>query len=827
MLPRSVLLLMALFVAPLPLRSAVAAQEPAPGQAPIVQEIRIIGAGAREAAVRAALRTKVGEALNPRTLHRDEEFLWNPMRIRVERVTTTDLEPGKVRLNMYVVPVEALSRVIFVGNEEFKRDELLTAAGLDGVQSIAVDRIPRLIGDLEAFYRSKGYRFAKIETESDPQKDELRVRIEEGPLVRVGDIQYTGNEAFPASSFFGVGTSLNSTIESGDGWFIFPGTPYVDETVRRDLHAIQDLYHEFGYLDARVSLAQEEFYRSDRSRVRLVFAIEEGPLYHVRSVRVEGYQGAQLAYPAERLEKELKLQPGQPFERARIAVDEAALRKFYGERGHPAYVAGRPDSKGFFRFNPPNGDPKLVVDPDHALVDVIYEVREGHRMRIRDVLVTGNSQTQDRVVRREISLEPGDLADADQAMRSWRRLIGLNYFQDPETRQPFVDWRFLETDRPDWVDLQFEVAEGQTGRMLFGGGLNTNTGPFLSISLQKDNFDLSDTPSSLGKAWSEILDGQAFTGGGQKLRLFLAPGTSFSTYSLDFLEPDLFQDHIDRISFDLRLFKTFFFLSTHEERRSGASVTLGRNFGRFFSLWARPETQRVTLANPVAGAPLLVTEIAGSNTETGVTLGATYNTVEDPFSPVDGGSVRLSYRTVGGLLGGDWNFHQTDLSFSKYYPVWEDSLDRPWVLALQGRVRHSRETGSLSGVPYTERFFLGGFGSLRGFDFRGVGPRTGLYPLGGEASWNSTMEIRFPLFSSKVRGSVAEAEYVRGAFWLDAGGLGDQFSALGATRVAAGFGIRVRIPFLPQMPLALDFGWPVSSQPFDDEKVFSFNFGTF
>jgi len=826
MLSRLTALLLALGASAAPAAAAAPQDQTDPARVSIVKEIEIVGAPGREAEILSAMRTKVGEPYDGAAVNRDWEFLWNPMRIRLLEFEVYQLEGGDVRLVLKVEEVTSLPRIVFEGNEEFEREDLLLAAGLTGAQSIDPARLPAIVGDIEAFYRREGYRFAQVRPSQAPELGEVRMLVQEGPLVRVGEVVFEGNEAIPSSTLFGVGTNLNSAIEAGDGWFIFPGSKYVEGMVQRDIVALEELYREYGYLDASVRLADEEFYRDDK-RVILSFAVEEGPLYTVRSVDLEADEG-QLSYPEEQLLAELGLEPGQPYESARVAADEAALRKFYGRRGHPASAQGYRSSEGFFAFNPDTGGkPGLVVDTEGHQVDVVYRIHEGRQMRIRDVLVLGNTQTQDRVVRREISLEPGDLADGEEAMRSWRRLMGKGWFQDPETRAPFVDWRFLETDDPNLADLQFEVAEGQTGRMLFGGGLNSSSGPFVSISLQKDNFDLFDTPSSLGEAWSEILDGRAFTGGGQMLRLFLAPGTQFSQYRLDFSEPDLFGHHINRWPLNVGLFKSFYFLDTHDERRGGGSVSIGRNFGRFAHLYVSPSVQTVEVTDLANGAPGIVRQIKGSNDYNAFTVGFSYNTVEDRFSPVDGGGFRVSYARAGGPFGGDWDFHTTDLSFEKFVPVWTDSLDRKSVLAFSGRVRHQRELGSLRGVPYSERLFLGGHSTLRGFDFRGVGPRRGLYPLGGEAAWNSSLELRFPLVSTRVRESVAEVEYVRGAFWVDAGATGPHYTNLGPPRVGAGFGIRIRIPFMPTMPLALDFGWPLQSERYDDERVFSFTFGNF
>ncbi len=826
-----------LFVSVFPgaLSARVPFQQGTPSQ-PLIEELVLVGAGKREADIRRALLVREGQLFQPKLLQRDTAFLWKRMRVRLERTTYEDLGEGRIRLTLYVTPLESLRRVVFSGNEEFKREELLLAAGLTGGQQIDRGKIPFLISDIEAHYHREGYRFVEITPVVEEEKDQLRLEIKEGPLVRVGDLEFVGNEAFPSGSFLGLGTHLSGEVEAGDGFLFFPGSKFSDAMIQRDLNALERLYHDYGYLDVHASLEKLEFY-SDNSRVAITYMIQEGPLFVVNSVRIlSDNEETPLQYPEEELEKLVSLKPGMPMERARIAVDEGNLRKFYGSRGHPAVAQGqiRPPAS-FWRFNPADPDtgrregvPELHFEVDTHKVDVVYRIHEGRPMRIRDIVVHGNSETEDAVIRREISLAPGDLADGDQAIRSWRRLVALNYFFDPETQAPFVDWRFMETDRDDWVDLDFQVADGgPTGRVLFGGGLQSDRGPFLQVTLRKDNFDISDTPSSLGNAFSEILDGQAFTGAGQTFNITLAPGTQFSQFSASFLEPDLFGNHIDRYSMNLGVSRSLFFLDTHNENRTRGFVRLGRNFGRFFGIWVQPDFQRVTIDRIRSRAPSILRETRGTNNMSDVTFGVTYNTVEDPFSPVDGGSVSASFRQAGEFLGGDWDFSQVEVRGALFIPLFQDSYDRYWVLSQEGRFRRSGETGDLSGTPFTERFFLGGQGSLRGFDFRGAGPHQNGFALGGEASWDGSTEIRFPVYSVRTRGQVNETEFVRGAFFLDYGGLGQSVKAFGSTRITYGVGLRMRIPFLPQFPISLDFGFPLQSEPRDETRVFSLTFGNF
>lgn len=793
---------------------------------PIIEELVITGAGDREAEIRLALRLKEGRPFKVDDLRRDQEFLWRRLRVRVDETKSTRLANERIRIELVVTVVPSVSRVVFFGNEGFERDELLVALNLVG-QSVDRGRVPMLVLSLEEFYQDEGYRHVKVEAEINEESSQLDLNIDEGPLVRIEKISFEGNERFIGSAFLGLGTSISAAMEAGDGVLFFPGSVYKRGIIQRDLISIAEFYRDFGYLDARAWVAEETF-NSRGNKVSLRIGIYEGPLFKVRSVEFRAADGGELLLSHQELLEIVGVRPGQDYEAARFAADESALRKHYGRLGHPAAARAISSGDSFFSVGGSQRKPELVVDEDAAEVDVTYVIQEGRPMRIRDVIVKGNVHTRDRVIRREISLEPGDLADGYEATRSWRRLLGKSWFRDQNTGQPFVDWRFVETDRHDWVDLSFEVGDmASTGQFLFGGGVNTNTGPFLSVSLHKSNFDLFNTPSSWGNAFGEILDGTAFVGGGQNLSIRAAPGTQYSTYSLSFSEPDLFLDHIDRIAFGLSAYNTHLRLSTHEERRTGASVRFARHFGRDFSISLGPESTRVEVLSPASNAPAILLEDEGKKQLTGLSLGFSYNTIADPFSPVDGGRISLNNRFIGGAFGGDMDFHTSDLRLEKYFPLWNDSRGRHWVFGAIGRLRVGHESGDNDRLPYSERFFLGGHGTMRGFSYRGIGDRENGFALGGEAAWNSSLELRFPVVSTKVRGSIDEMEYVRGALWVDMGGIGDSVRDFGATRVSAGIGVRVRIPFMPQLPLALDFGWPVQSLEGDREEVFTFSMGKF
>jgi outer membrane protein insertion porin family len=819
---------------------ALSAQEPAPPPAdgraarePVIERIDVIGAGDREAEVRAGLSQRIGAAFDRRGLRRDVQWLWRWRRIRVD---VAELAPGptagSAALVLQVHAFQSFRRAVFVGNEAFERTELELRAGLFG-QAIDVDGIAQVIRRVGDYYREEGFAHVDIGWTADETTGEVVFSIVEGPEVRIEEIEFDGADGIPGGGRFHPGLDLFGTVKHKPGFLLIGDGVYSEQRVQEDVVALLQVYADYGYHDAKVEYAVE-FLGEERDEVRLTYLIEEGPLYRIREVRFVGESGEELRFGPEEFLANVRLAPGMPHEAARVQATVAEVTRMYAQIGHPSAARAEVEPQRLDQFFAVkgNGDtrrpgPRVVFHPDAAEVDLEFQIHEGMAKRVRDVVIRGLERTEDRVARRELSVEPGGLASEDETQRSARRLVGQGFFTDAE-RIPYVNWRWRDYGDDQLVDLWLDLKDqGSTGQFRIGGAWNTDAGPALILDMEKRNFDITDLPSSPGRAMSEILDGEAFTGAGQSLRLSLHPGTEYSTYSISFTEPDLLREHVDRLSFTATGSERVRLYSRYDEERTTGSFSLGRRFGRFFTIYAGPEIEGLTVNDLSPGAPANLLAQEGDTDLNTLNFGFRYDTVEDPFSPVDGGSVGMGFGETGRLLGGDEEYFTASLNAEKFFPLWRDDLGRHWVLALRGRARQGWASGDLTELPYTEQFYIGGQSSVRGFDFRGIGEDANGFARGGDASWDASLELRFPLLSTRQRGLVDEYEWVRGAFFLDAGAFGEDFGELDPTRAAVGVGVRMRLPMLPLVPFTLDFGWPLADEPGDDSRVISFTLGTF
>lgn len=796
-----------------------------------IEKVEVVGAAERDSEVLEGIPLRAGTRFERRVLEASITWLWKYKRILVTEVSARggDVDPDSAILTLHVEMMPSWRRAVFVGAEEFDRDELELRAGLVG-QPVDRGAVSTIIERIEEYYREEGYAKVSIEAEYRHDEDEVRFIIDEGPKVRIAELAFEGNTAIPGGQWWTVGLDLRETLNNKPGPLFLSDSPYSEERLFEDENALVQVYEDYGYLEVAVH-HRVEYVEDDE--VKVTYVIEEGPLYRVRSVSIGPPRGEELRYSVEELEDLLELKPGQPFERTRVRAAVLALQRYYGERGHPSSARVSADGARrdqYFRISAPlarEPGPVVELDQEEPLVDLRFEIHEGMPKRVRDVVIRGNGRTEDRVVRREVQTMPGDLAVEEDALRTYRRLVGIGYFRD-RNRVPWVRWHWQDIGDDELVDLVFEVKDEATNnRLRFGGSVSSEDGPAILIELQKQNFDITDLPSSWGSALGEIWDGSAFTGAGQSLNLSLQPGSRYSTYSLSFTEPDLLQEHIDRLALTVFARRTVRLLSTYEEEREYLGFRVGRRFGRYFTVYAGPEWGHVDVSDVDPNAPPDLVAQEGENALPTFTTGVHFNTVEDPFSPVDGGELRLQLAKTGGFMGGDWDYLKGNIDGAGYLPLFEDSRGRHWVLALQGRVQDSWTYGDMSTLPYTERYYIGGHSTVRGFQYRGIGEDANGFPNGGDVAWNGSVELRFPILSNRQRGLLDEFEMIRGGLFIDMGSYGSDWSNLTSTRAAAGFGVRMRFPAMPTAPLSLDFGWPIRSVDGDDERVFSFTFGNF
>ncbi|MCY2976416.1 MAG: BamA/TamA family outer membrane protein [Planctomycetota bacterium] len=352
------------------------------------------------------------------------------------------------------------------------------------------------------------------------------------------------------------------------------------------------------------------------------------------------------------------------------------------------------------------------------------------------------------------------------------------------------------------VPVDVFVQEGNTGRFMLGGSVNSDLGVAGNITLEERNFDLFNFPKRPG----EMFNG-AFRGGGQNFRLELVPGNQVQRYTINWTEPNLF----GYSPFSLSVGGFFFtrFYRDWTEQRLGGRVALGYEVTPDLSLSTELRAEDVNMSNLRNNLVPALNRTAGSSDLYTGRVSLIHSTRDSPFMPTEGHYLEMIYDQGFG----EFDFPRGQVNFSRYFLIREradgtgrQTLTSAWRVGLSG-----------SDTPVFENFFAGGFSTLRGFRFRGASPVESDIQVGGRFQFIGSLEYLFPITADDMVRMVAFCDY--GTIEQDIEFNWRNF------RVAPGLGFRVAMPALGPAPLAFDFAVPVQYAPGDQKQVFNFSVG--
>jgi outer membrane protein insertion porin family len=367
---------------------------------------------------------------------------------------------------------------------------------------------------------------------------------------------------------------------------------------------------------------------------------------------------------------------------------------------------------------------------------------------------------------------------------------------------PIVDPNYIEFQP---IDIDVLLEEAQTGRLMFGIGVNSDAGVIGNIVIDEQNFDITRWPRS----FRDFTSG-AFRGAGQRFRLEALPGTQVQRYTASFSDPYIFNS-----PFSLSLSGFYYdrFFVDWDEQRVGGSLGFGYSFPErpdlSTSVNFRYET--IDIFNPRVPTPQALTEVVGQNDLMSVRFQVSHDRRDSAYLPTEGHLIRLSFEQAFG----SFTYPKFEGDYRKYF-VTRERPDRTGrhVLGLSLKIGAAGDD-----TPLYEHFFAGGFSTIRGFDFRGASPTAGAgnVVVGGEFQVLSSAEYRFPLTAD---------DNLYGSFFLDVGTVEESSSiAFSDVRVTPGFELRVNIPALGPIPLAIGVGVPIQHEVGDDLRPFHFFVG--
>ena len=751
-----------------------------------------------------------------------------------------------------VVENPIINRVIFEGNKALKDDKFKEEiqAAPRGIFTAA--RVQADVQRILELYRQSGRFAAKVEPQYKPLEQnrvDLVFEITEGPVTGVRSINFIGNKDYSDSRLRSEIVTRQSRL-----WRFFSSNDNYDPgRLEYDREKLREFYQNNGYYDFRVTSAVAEL-TPDQKDFYITMTIDEGRQYDFGEVKVET---ALEKLNAKALRAAVPIKEGDLFKGNLIETTIDTLTYAAGIAGY-AFVDIRP---------------QLDVNPDTGRIDVTFAVDEGPRVYIERINIVGNTQTLDRVIRRELRISEGDAFNRILLDRSKNRVRSLGYFKDVE---------IVETpgDGPDKSIVDVKVTEQPTGELSFAAGFSSVDSYLFDLSASQRNLrgrgqsvvarvstssrqqvvDLRFTePRFLDRNLSAGVDvfatKQDFKDYGSYTAETIGAGLRIGfplTERMQLgLSYKLQSDDVEIPDFDILLDTTTRFTSTRTIQIAGADTPTDTS----------DDIYRTARASDGAVAGELVVDqcdtlylLRDSNcrserNEISSIVGYSFfwDRTNDPIRPTGGFDFRFSQEAAG--LGGDVKYLRTETSASMYRGIWRDviasaRLSAGYVFPL--------ENGQ--GIRINNRFFRGG-STFRGFDVAGLGPRevvrvvdpaTGeivatrrLNSQGGNTYYQGTFELSLP--------SVFPEEYgIKSALFADVGGLGtlrgpdisptvyftDPETGLPAVRItkdatslraSAGLSVFWDSPF---GPIRFDFSQILRREDYDRTETFRFSTST-
>ncbi|WP_199707996.1 outer membrane protein assembly factor BamA [Teichococcus wenyumeiae] len=676
------------------------------------------------------------------------------------------------RVVVTVVENPIVNQVVFEGNRKISDDNLREASLLKprSVYTDAAAQNDRT--RLLELYARRGRFATRIEPKViDRGNDRVDVvyEITEGDTALISRINFVGNDSFSDSRLKEVVSSRE------EAWYrpFSSSDTYEPERLNFDRELIRRYYQRQGFADAEVTSSTAEL-APDRSGFFVTYTIKEGPRFRVGKVDINS---SLRNVTGDQLRDVLEVHSGDWYDGDAIERTVQAIEDSANLQGAP-FVAV---------------EPRINRDVAGKTIDLTFDVAEGPRSYVERIEITGNTRTQDRVIRREMRLAEGDAFNAAAVQRSRQRIRDLGYFN------PDVTINSTPGSQPDQVVLTTNVTERATGELSLGGGYSTDAGALADIGLRERNL----------------------VGTGIDARINTTIAQRRSQVDLSVTDPSF----LDRnLSVGLDLFyvqRDLREYSGYEERRAGGALRAGYEFNeRLRQSWAYTLSRR-NVFNIDEGVSRYIAEQKGVTwlSQIGQTL--TYDTRDSRLDPRSGYVVRLGTDLAG--LGGDVAYVRARVDGNYFIPFERWLGDPDYVLSLSASGGIMR---SFNDKPerIVDRFFLGGE-NLRGFAIAGAGPRDLSTPtrdsLGGRVIWTQSTEMRFPLPLPSEIGLLGRA-------FVDVGSLSDVDADTGvrdsaSPRVGVGVGISWRSPF---GLINIDLAQAVVKKSYDETQVFRFGFGT-
>ncbi len=732
-------------------------------------------------AIRAQVPLKAGDTYDKEKLKRTLLAVW---RMGYFNDVKLDVSPAQPPLQGYVLTVlvsekPAVRDIKLEGNEELSREDFKDTIEVKQFQILDQEAVRKSAKKMQEKYVEKGFFLAEVTPRIDPLAgNEVNVVlvINEHAKVTVREVRFVGNKAIPTEDL----KAAMLTQEGSPFSFVTSAGTYREEAFQRDEIVLQGLYFDIGYIYVKFGKPAIEL-SPDKRFIYLTLTVDEGEPYDVGKIDVSG----DLLIPREDLLKLVGTRSADRFSKSKLQTDMNRLLDVYKDKGY-AYA---------------NVTPETAVDAEKKLVDLTYNFQKGNLVSIERIEIAGNNKTRDKVIRRELRINEGDLYSGSAVRLSKLRVTALGFFDNVEINQ-----KRGATD--DKMLLEVTVKEKLTGTFQVGFGFTGGESFFGQAQLAQNNL----------------------LGYGHTASLSLQISSVRQLFQLSYLDPYVWDTPWTG---SLDLYRSELIFSGFDRQANGGAATAGYEVFEDFRTFITYTLEKVNVVASAGSEDVLANQFQSGRTSS-VRLSFNYDKRDNRLFPTSGHLESASAEFASSLFASDNLFQRFRVIERYYHPllfglVFKVNVSAGYIRATEP-IHHQ--------IAISEKFFAGGINSIRGYVLRSISPTKKIasalepnattidFPVGGNKELITNWEIEFPLF---------ESAGVKGVVFYDAGNVFSDTEnffhssqrggnlPLGLFH-SVGAGIRW---FSPLGPLRFETGFPLTRRPTDDAYLFEFTIGNF
>lgn len=752
-----------------------------------ISKIEVLGLKKIEKeAVLQKISSAVGKNFDREQVSKDIQTLFRMnffVQVEVEKEASSD----GVVLTFNMVEKPTVSEIEFIGNAEIKSEDLETQSGLKAFEVVNFSKIQAAVQKIEKHYEDKGFYLVKVESSiEEVQANEavkIKFNITENEKVKVKKITFIGNRQIKDSEL--KNDPRMFTKEAGFFSFLSSSGSYKQEAFDNDLQVLKYIYWNQGFLQVKIDRPIVTV-TPDKKSIYVSYHIEEGDQYSVGEVDFAG----DLLFSKSELFESVKIKDSSIFSVEVMRKDITDLQAKYGDLGY-AFTNVIP------RYNFHEQDKK---------VDLVFEFEKGNKVYFGDITVTGNSKTRDKVLRRELKIEEGELYNETRKRLSQENIQRLGFFDEVNFKTS------TPPEKPDQLNIEIVVKERNTGQIQLTAAYGSTQGMSLGGSIVQNNF----------------------RGLGQSLEAKIDAAKNRQDYRISLTDP-YFKDTRWSAGFDV------FYTENNERtsydiRKTGGNVRFGHPiYGDYTRAYLRYKLDKTSLfANENTDPAIFPLETA-QGVSSSATMTLEYDTRNDRMTPSKGIYTDISYERTG--LGGDLRYQEFSTRFRFFHNLFWDVV---WRNNLSYQNIQPLDSGGT--VPFSELYQMGGPYTLRGFGSGGVGKRalsglrysqladpTSKYYRPGISDEQRTRSSQFVvggtkqvLFQTELQYPLIKEAGLNGVFFYDVGQAEDDIVS---SKLLSDIGMGFRW----QSPLGLlrfEWGWPLQTDSFNSDSVnFEFSIG--